>query len=278
MTHPRHRRVRDLTLGFLTLGPQAAPLDVVEAAARAGFGAAGLRVSGRNPGDPWPSVDGRPGALGMVAQRARELGVRVSSISGYYLSERTGPEHLLANVEAARLADAPLIAQGCFEPDLDRAASLLHGYARAAADAGLRIALEFMPMSSLKTIADAQRVIADSRARNVGLLVDALHLVRSGAHPAELALVDPHTIHLAQLCDAPAERESGMSLFDEAMSGRLYVGDGGLDLPGLVDALPAGLEMELETPVTADAELPGAGRAQRAAAKAQAFFDRHWPR
>ena len=251
---------------------------MLEAAAGAGFGAAGLRVSGRNPGDPWPSVDGRPGALQIVAQRARELGVRISSISGYYLSERTGPEHLQANVDAARRVGAPLIAQGCFEPDLDRAASLLHGYARAAADAGLRIALEFMPMSSLKTIADAQRVIADSRARNVGLLVDALHLVRSGAQPAELAHVDPESIHLAQLCDAPAGRVDGVSLFDEAMSGRLYVGDGGLDLAGLVDALPANLELELETPVTADFELRGVERAQRAAAKAQAFFDRHWPR
>ena len=278
MTHPRHRQVRELTLGFLTLGPQAAPLEVVEAAARAGFGAAGLRVSGRNPGDPWPSVDSRPGALGALAQRARELGVRISSISGYYLSVRTGPEHLLANVEAARRVGAPLIAQGCFEPDLDRAASLLHGYARAAADAGLRIALEFMPMSSLRTIADAQRLIADSRARNVGLLVDALHLVRSGARPADLGRVDPGSFYLAQLCDAPAERAAGVSLFDEAMSGRLYVGDGGLDLAGLVDALPAALELELETPVTADADLPGPERARKAAAKAQAFFDRHWPR
>lgn len=278
MTHPRHRTVRDLTLGFLTLGPQAAPLDVLEAAAHAGFGAAGLRVSGRHPGDPWPSVDGRPGALEVVAQRARELGVRVSSISGYYLSERTGPEHLLANVEAARRTGAPLIIQGCFEPDLDRAASLLHGYARAAAEAGVRIALEFMPMSPLRSIADAQRVIADSRADNVGLLVDALHLVRSGASAVELALVDPATIFLAQLCDAPAERGLGMSLYDEAMAGRLYVGDGGLDLAALVDALPAGLELELETPVTADASLSGDERARRAAAKAQAFFDRHWPR
>jgi len=101
--------------------------------------------------------------------------------------------------------------------------------------------------------------------------------VRSGAHPADLAMVDPATVYLAQLCDAPAERANGVSLFDEAMSGRMYVGDGGLDLAGLVDALPAGLELELETPVTADAELPGPQRAQRAAAKAQAFFDRHWP-
>jgi len=276
MTRGLRRSVRDLTLGFLTLGPEAAPLDVLEAAAQTGFGAAGLRVSGRYPGDPWPSVDGRADAFERIAAHAKALGVRVSSISGYYLSERMTPAHLQANVEAARRVGAPLVAQGCFEPDLDRVAWLLHGYARAADEAGLRIALEFMPMSSLKTLADAQHVIAHSGARNVGLLVDALHLARSGAEAADLARLDPAAILLTQLCDAQSERAAGVSLFDEAMTGRLYLGDGGLDLAGLVQALPAGAELELETPVTADAELPAQERAHRAAAKAEAFFARHW--
>lgn len=116
---------------------------------------------------------------GYARARAEALSIRISSISGYYMSEKTSLSHLLANVEAARRVGAPLISQGCFEPDPSRVAELLRDYARAADDAGVRIALEFMPMSSLKTIADAQRVIADSGARNVGLLIDSPHLARS---------------------------------------------------------------------------------------------------
>ena len=133
-----------------------------------------------------------------------------------------------------------------------------------------------MPMSALKTIGDAHRVIADSDARNVGLLIDSLHLARSGADVAEVCALDPRSIYLTQLCDAPAVRAPDMTLFDEAMSGRMYLGDGGLDLKGLVAALSPDAEIELETPVVADAALPAAQRARRAAEKATAFFASHF--
>jgi sugar phosphate isomerase/epimerase len=274
--NPLHRDLRALTLGFLSLGAQAPPLEVLEAAAEAGFGAAGLRISGRNPGDPWPGPGAQGDGFERIRARAEALSVRISSICGYYISETTEPSHLLANVDAARRTGASLIAQGCFEPDLTRVSGLLRDYARAAADAGVRIALEFMPMSTLRTIGDAQRVIAESGARNVGLLIDSLHLARSGAGAAEVRALDPAAILLTQLCDAPAERAPSTTLFDEAMSGRMYLGDGGLDLAGLVAALPAEAEIELETPVVADAALPAAQRARRAAQKAQAFFASHF--
>lgn len=268
-------KTHDLTLGFLTLGAQAAPMEVLDAAAAAGFGAAGLRVSGRHPGDAWPSVDPRSQDLERLREEAGARGVRISSISGYYLSPATRPEHLLCNVEAARRTGAPLIMQGCFEPDLARVARLLPGYAQAAAAAGVRIALEFMPMSALRNLHDTLRVIDEAgAAAHVGLLVDALHLARSGASPAEVAALAPGRVLIAQLCDAAAQRPEALSLFDEAMQGRLYLGDGGLDLAGLLRALPPGTELELETPVIADAALPAAEKARRAAAKAEAFFAR----
>lgn len=267
-------KTHELTLGFLTLGAQVAPMVVLDAAAAAGFGAAGLRVSGRNPGDPWPSVDPASQELERLRAHAESLGVRISSISGYYISPATGPEHLLRNVEAARRAGAPLIVQGCFEPDLARVARLLAGYARAAADAGVRIAIEFMPMSTLKNMPDTLRVIGESGAANVGLLIDALHLARSGARPSDVAVLAPGRVPIAQLCDAAAQQPASLSLFDEAMQGRMYPGDGELDLAGLVRALPPGTELELETPVIADAALAPDEKARRAAARAQAFFAR----
>jgi sugar phosphate isomerase/epimerase len=271
MSNPHHRSTHDLTLGFLTLGVQPAPLDVLAAASYAGFGAAGLRVSGRHPGDAWPHATGSE-ALAAIADRAASHGVRISSISGYYMSQHASPEHLLANVDAAKRLATPMISQACFDPDLDRAAALLHDYARAAADAGIRIALEFMPMSTVRSLADAQQLIARSGASNVGLLIDALHLARSGAGPVEVCALDAGSIYLTQLCDAPRERSPDVSLFEEAMSGRMHPGDGGLDLRGLVQALPPGAEIELETPVASEADRPSDERARRAAQKAEAFF------
>lgn len=272
----RHRATADLTLGFLTLGAQAAPLDVIAAAADAGFGAAGPRISGRYPGDAWPSVDGKPDAFDEIRRVAAERGVRLSSVSGYYISPQVKLEHLLANVHAAKAVGAPLILQGCFEGDMARVAALVREYAAAAHAAGVRIALEFMPMSELKTLAQTVDLIAASGAANVGILVDALHLVRSGGTPRDVAALDPSSVYLTQLCDAPAQLADGDTLFNEAMAGRRLLGDGGLDLAGLVKALPPGAELELETPAVQHAGLSPSLRARHAAAAAQHFFERHF--
>lgn len=272
--NPRNRSTHDLTLGFLTLGAQAAPLDVIAAAATAGFGAAGLRISGRTPGDAWPSVDGDAQAFERIRAAAHDADVRISSVSGYYMTPTTQAEHLLANVRAARELGTRLVCQGCFDPDRERVVAMLRDYAAAAKEADARIALEFMPMSELRTIGDALDAIERSGAGNVGLLVDSLHLARSGASASDVAALDPGRIYLTQLCDAPAALQG--SLYDEAMSGRMYVGDGALDLAGLVRALSPEAEVELETPVTADAALAPADRALKAASKAVSFFGRHF--
>lgn len=272
----RHRTTARLTLGFLTIGAQAAPMDVIAAASETGFGAAGLRVSGRMPGDAWPSVDGDPDAFRKIRASAAELDVRISSISGYYITPQTTHEHLMKNLEAARALGAPLIAQGCFEGDAARVTGLLRDYAKAAADAGLRIALEFMPMSELKNLAQAQEAITRSGASNVGLLIDSLHLARSGDGAKIVAALAPSSIYLTQLCDGPAALAADNTLFDEAMKGRMYLGDGGLDLAALVRSLSPEAEIELETPVVSDASLPPSQRARNAADKAAAFFDRHF--
>lgn len=269
----RCRSTDRLTLGFLTLGAQAAPLDVIAAAATAGFGAVGLRVSGRLPGDAWPSMEGTR-AFERVRTAARDAGVRISSVSGWYMSADTPAGHLLANVQAARALGTGLVCQGCFDPDRARVVAMLRDYAAAAQEAGLRIALEFMPMSELRTLADTLDTSDRVGAGNVGLLIDSLHLARSGAGAQEVADLDPDRIFLTQLCDAPARLEG--SLFEEAMSGRLYLGDGALDLAGLVRALSPQAEIELETPVVADAALEPGDRARRAAGKAAAFFQRHF--
>lgn len=272
----RHRTLDHLTLGFLTLGAQAMPLDVIHAAADAGFSAAGLRISGRHPGDAWPSVDNDAFEFQKIRALSIEKSVRISSVAGYYLTPKTRLEHLLSNVRAAQELGAPLIAQGCFDGDHARIVPLLREYAHAANDVGVRIALEFMPMSELKNLKQTQEVIASSGATNIGLLIDALHLARSGGSTTDIRALDPQSIYLTQLCDAPGMLSADSTLFEEAMSGRFYLGDGSLALADLVNALPVDAEIELETPVAIHATLDSTQQARYTAETSQRFFDRHF--
>ena len=80
--------------------------------------------------------------------------------------------------------------------------------------------------------------------------MDAIHFFRAGDTPQALAKVPRRFLRYMQLCDARPERPSDMQeIIRQARSDRLFPGEGGLDLKGLLAALPAGIAISLEVPV-----------------------------
>ncbi len=81
-------------------------------------------------------------------------------------------------------------------------------------------------------------VVTRANHPNAHILVDALHVFRSGTPPQEFAALDPALLGPLQLCDAPATPPA--DLIAEARTRRLLPGAGELALPALIDALPRG--------------------------------------
>jgi sugar phosphate isomerase/epimerase len=104
------------------------------------------------------------------------------------------------------------------------------------------------------------------------LLIDALHLARAGGTPGEVAALPRHHIAYLQLCDAPAELPPSLTLRQESLGARLYPGDGALPLTALMDSLPEGIVIDVETPVAADRGLSSAERARLALSATQHFL------
>lgn len=99
--------------------------------------------------------------------------------------------------------------------------------------------LEPMPWTQLRNIAAAQALIAASGREDIGILVDALHFWRAGESLAALSSLPAHHLNYMQLCDGAAQRpESEQELIRQARSARNVPGEGGLDLHGLMSALP----------------------------------------
>ena len=117
--------------------------------------------------------------------------------------------------------------------------------AHSATAQGPRIAVEFMVFSEVPTLGAALDVVAQTGSDTVGILVDALHLSRSGGTPAEVAGVDPALLPYLQLCDAPADAAHD-DLLHEARHLRLLPGDGALPLAALLDAAPDDAPLSLE--------------------------------
>lgn len=262
-----------LTLAHLTVG--ATPLETIEAAASAGFGAAGLRICGRRPGDVFANpILGAPETARKLRSRAADLGVRLSNVSGYQFY----PDVTLSQVEPVVAATVelgiPVIVANGFDPDESRFTELFGRYCELAHAGGIRVALEFLPYSGIRNLEAAARVVDACGADNAGVLLDALHLERSGGTPDDIRAVPPTRIVFAQLCDAPSWHgaKTDDALLSEARGARLPAGAGALPLYAFLDALPEGCEIEYEVARSDMAGRSAVDKARAAAGDATRFM------
>jgi sugar phosphate isomerase/epimerase len=129
-----------------------------------------------------------------------------------------------------------------------------------------------MPWVDVSNMAKALRVIEGAGRPNGALLVDAIHFFRGGNRPAELAGVPRERLRYMQLTDARAETPADMQeMIRQARGDRLFPGEGGLDLRGLLQAMPADLPISLEIPYAKP--MPALERMRRALAATKAMLD-----
>jgi sugar phosphate isomerase/epimerase len=139
------------------------------------------------------------------------------------------------------------------EPDANRGLDQLAAFADMAAARGLQATLEFLPGLPIGDLSSAVAAVSALGKPNLRLLLDAMHVFRSGAQVAMIAALDPALIGYAQLCDVPLNPKSS-SYSDEARHERLPPGEGELPLLKFLSALPRDLIIGLEIPMLARAE------------------------
>jgi sugar phosphate isomerase/epimerase len=120
---------------------------------------------------------------------------------------------------------------------------------KRAEPAGIRVCIEFMRFTRVKTLADALDIVRRADQPNAGILVDLLHVVRSGTTFDEIAAVDPALFPYVQWCDGPVEPrgwERG-EIITDALDDRSIPGEGGLAISEFehlfVDEVPFSLEV-----------------------------------
>jgi sugar phosphate isomerase/epimerase len=251
-----------LSLAPLTIR-DAGPLDLIEAAAAGGFDAVTIRVldpPGVAPGEP---VTGNDALIAAIRRRLAATGITVFSATGIWLAPDFAPPRIEpALAAAAELGAAYCLAAG-YDADWPRLVDNFAALCQTAARYRLCIALEFMPYIQVRTVEEAARLLRDAAEPNAGLVIDALHLARSGGTPAAAAAVRDRVAYL-QLCDAPRLKPAQLELRAESLGHRLYPGDGELPLFELMDALPPEVPIDLEAPRAADSGLAIAERGRRA--------------
>ena len=256
-----------LSLSYYTV-PELSPTQMVREAAAAGFDFVGARLLNGQPGrDPAPLMASSAMRRETIAC-LRDAGVGVLDASGARLRPETDMAAFASFIDAAAELGARHILASGDDPDEPRLAARFAELCELAGRSGLTVDLEFVPWMSVADLTLAARMVRTVARANFGIAVDALHFDRSRSRLSDLAALPRTWFRYVQLCDAPrawaSDRES---LIHEAVSERLFPGEGAIDLAGLLRALPSGIPIALEIPTATLARTtPAAERLQRAVA------------
>jgi sugar phosphate isomerase/epimerase len=251
---------RRISLAYLTVNGVSLA-EHVSVAAETGYQSVGLRLLGSRA--PAPELFRDEAALRAAEQRLRDTGVTVLDGEIFWLMADTDVREYRGLFEAMERFGARLLLVLARDPDLQRVFDNFAELCSLTAAHGIKPCFEFCKVTTVETLAQATDIVRRSGQPNARVLVDALHLSRSGGTPADVARADPALFEYAQLCDAPAAIPSRERMLEEP-SDRLMPGQGGLPLVDLVRALPADLPIAIEAPVKALEHLSPRERASRA--------------
>ncbi|MEK8052930.1 TIM barrel protein [Ideonella sp. DXS22W] len=261
---------RAYSLAALTV-LELTPPEMVRCAAEAGYSHVGIRLLPATPTEPQYDLVGDTPLLREVLRRLADTGVQVLDAEIFRLK----PETVVADCEpaiatAARLGASELLVAGN-DPDEARLTERFAVLCELAARYRLGANLEFMSWTDAKNLTQAARIVAAAGQPNGAVLIDAFHLSRSGSRIADIAAMPAHHLRYLQLGDVPAAMPATEAeVLAEARAERRFPGDGGLDLVGLLRAVPATLPISLEVPTATLAKTVGAvERARRALAAAK---------
>lgn len=242
-----------LSLGWLTVAG-AHPLEHIDAAIAGRFNAVGLRLVPPSPRDQLLPVVGNEPLIRDIVARLGDTGITVLDVETVWIGPDLDVARLRPGLEVAqRLGTSNLLTMG----NDDDETRLTDSFARLCEEAarfGLQVGMEFAAFTRVPTIQAALQLVKGSGQENAKVLIDALHLARSGGTPADVAQLDPKWLAYAQLADARGPRPaSDDALRAEARGGRYLPGEGESPLVALLDALPAGLPVSIEAPSRAHA-------------------------
>lgn len=262
---------RRISLAHLTV-IDAHPLELIDAAAAGAFDCIGLRLVAPTATDRIVPVVGQRPLIHQIKRRLSDTGVDVLDVEAIWLTAETDVESYLPVFDtAAQLGARNLLVVGN-DADPARVTGNFARMCELSHPFGLKVMLEFIPYCHTSTLHAAHAIVVQSGCGNAGVLIDALHLSRSGATPADIAVLEPSMLAYCQICDARALPPSREELRAEARTDRFYPGRGQLPLLELMRALPPGIDVGVEAPCLEHAQRPVIERGHLCGMATMEFF------
>jgi sugar phosphate isomerase/epimerase len=174
-------------------------------------------------------------------------GVTISLGDGFLVLPGADMHTFAADLDALAELGVPRINVVSLDPDVARTFDQFAILTELAAQRNIQTVVEPVPgltVGDLPTALAARDHVGRSDFR---LLIDTMHLVRSGSGAADVAAIDPDHIGYAQLNDTTLGPRME-NYMEEAMFERMVPGEGELPLGEILSALPRDIVIELEVP------------------------------
>lgn len=174
-------------------------------------------------------------------------GVSISLGDGFLVLPGADMRSFTADLDLMAELGVPRINIVSLDPEFDRTVDQVGALAELAAQRQIETVLEPVPGLTIADLPTALTVLQHISRPDVRLVIDTMHLVRSGSGAQDLAAIDPAQIGYIQLCDTTlAPRTDNYA--EEAMFERMVPGEGELPLADVLAALPVDIVVGLEVP------------------------------
>ena len=178
----------------------------------------------------------------------RDRGISISLGEGCITRPGRDIRDMAGDLDVFRELGAERINTVSMDPDLGRTLDQFAVLAEMSAARGMQSSVELCPVLTIDNLAAAVAAVRHVGRKDFTLLLDTMHLGRSGATAAEIAALDPAMIGYVQLCDAPL-KPANPNYMDEATFDRMVPGEGELPLREYLSAMPADVVVSLEVPL-----------------------------
>lgn len=220
--------------------PEFGAVDVVEAGGAAGFDAVGL----------WVDV------AEWTAQATRETraalahtGLPVLDVEVVWIKPDSALDDHRKVIDVGAELGASNVLCVSSDPDPGATADKLAALCRHSEGSGMRVALEFGIFTEVKDLTQALAILHRVGHPLQAVLIDPIHVDRSGTSVAQIAAIDRALLPYAQICDACAERPDPAdfdAVITDAIDLREQCGQGVLPLAAMLEALPPEIPLSIE--------------------------------
>lgn len=224
------------------------PTETIDLAAELGYQSIGLWAYTADPRMPVSPALSDKRAKREIAERLSDTGVNIHCIECFILRADTDMAGCVPALEYGAELGARQATTVIFDDDPTRSQENFAQLAEMAAKHELSVNLEFLPFSPINSLAKAVRLVQATGKKNVGILVDILHLIRTGGSVSDLRTVPDGLIRYAQICDGAA-RVDPQQIFFEAVFQRMVPGQGEFPLREFMSALPEDVVVGIEVPL-----------------------------